>query len=320
LMLARCGDSNPQSNFAPPEGHPADWVQRHGGAFVSDPAGCLECHGDDLLGGISGVGCFSAGFEGTSCHGSPVFHGAGWGGPDVHGPDTKAAPGIGTGFASCQVCHGGDFAGGIIRVSCFTAGCHGVPAPHSPAPWLGAPPARTHTDTNPLNARVCGDCHLGESPTPVPPGPGTPIDCFNNTLCHGSVTHPAGWATDHALDARIEIASCGVASCHGTDFTGGASRISCFECHLGGPAPGGGIMHPDRWPDPEGAHEAFLGNLSKDARSCSPARSGVAQFCHGDGLPNDPAQIIAPPNGSWNLDPDGDPTCWECHDKKWTLP
>jgi hypothetical protein len=126
------------------------------------------------------VSCFASSFEGTSCHGVLVFHGTGWDDPDVHGPPTKAAPDGSTGFESCKECHGEDYTGGVMQVSCFTAECHGVDAPHPPEPWLDSP--RTHIDTDEQNAEVCAECHRDESGAGIPLT--TAADCFNNTLCH----------------------------------------------------------------------------------------------------------------------------------------
>ncbi|MEJ2193005.1 MAG: hypothetical protein P8Y39_11815, partial [Nitrospirota bacterium] len=171
--------------------HVEGWVQTHGSSLVSGHATCTECHGEQLEGGISKVGCFQTSFQGTSCHGAAVFHGSTWPDPDVHGAAAKGAPDTMTGFASCQLCHGQDFAGGVVLTAC--SACHGIPAPH-PEPWkLGT---RTHVNTDPANVPVCGLCHdrdpsFNSSPAP----PGTAFGCFNSTLCHGSVDpHPADWA------------------------------------------------------------------------------------------------------------------------------
>src|SRR6266542_660085 len=59
--------------------HPDNWIVDHRASYVSDPDACKECHGTDLKGGISKVSCFSAQFNGQTCHaGGPVSHPAGW--------------------------------------------------------------------------------------------------------------------------------------------------------------------------------------------------------------------------------------------------
>lgn len=255
------------------------------------------------------LGCFNS----TLCHGPRPAHISGWSNPDLHGPAAKATPGAASGFSYCQVCHGSSFADGSVGVGCLDGvACHRVPAPHSPTPWRGG--ARTHTTTDQLNAPVCGICHAA-------PGliPGATFGCFNNTLCHGQVQHPAGWATDHSVSARLNNAGCGTLACHGADFSGGASGISCFRCHLGGPNAGAGIQHPNRWPDPFISHRSYIGNLNGNATSCAPAPSprgvNIAQYCHGVNL-LDASPRIAPPNGSWVAAP----SCFTCHGKEWNLP
>jgi hypothetical protein len=158
---------------------------------------------------------------------------------------------------------------------------------------------------------------------------------FDGTACHGSIGfHPQGWETAHALEARVSTTTCSAALCHGADFRGGGAGVACFDCHLGGPVPsdpvtGVQIMHPEGegWCDsqapqcdendtPQKRHDEFLEARGKDATGCAPTRSGVAQYCHGDGLLQG-AFINSPPFGSW---PDGF-TCFICHDtKEWTAP
>jgi hypothetical protein len=325
-LVLSCGDANKEAVFDPDTGaHISNWTARHGQTFRAGTGNCTACHGEDLTGGTSGVSCFSPSFDGRSCHGSIVFHPDGWRSADAHGAASKDVPGPDTGFATCQVCHGDDFTGGIMQVTCIR--CH-RPAPHSSAPWRGG--TRTHTNTAPGNAPVCAQCHAGQSQTPAPPG--TAPGCFNNTLCHGVTGHADGWETDHAPGARVSTATCSAALCHGGDFQGGGSGIGCFDCHLGGPVPsdpvtGVQIMHPGGWcassapqcdenDTPQKKHDEFLDNIGGDATSCAPTRSGVAQYCHGDGLAQG-AFINSPPHASW---PDG-VTCFICHDEKvWTAP
>lgn len=69
-VLAACGNANNNAPSVSPTGktHPAGWVQLHGAAAA--PA-CTECHGEDLSGGITRVGCFSnpqTTINGFACH------------------------------------------------------------------------------------------------------------------------------------------------------------------------------------------------------------------------------------------------------------
>ncbi len=205
---------------------------------------CTECHGADLSGGTSKVSCFG---NPAGCHHGPA---SGWiatsPGAQIHGVSAKQASG-GSGFVSCQICHGGDFSGGGANVPCFT--CHGVSAPHAPRPWRGSP--YTHTDTAEAgNAPVCYQCHAytgtaNPNNPHVPPSPasaGTAPGCFNGTMCHNVAGHPAGWAAaapadqPHGDAAKRDatIAGQGLPDCricHGSSFSGGTSGVSCFTCH-----------------------------------------------------------------------------------------
>ena len=213
--------------------------------------GCTQCHGSDLSGGISRVSCFA---NPAGCHHDPV---SGWvAAPPAaqqHGLSAKRAPGNSSFFA-CQLCHGADFQGGGATVSCFL--CHGVSAPHPPRPWRSGS-GYTHTDTDPSNGPVCGQCHrngANTSPSHPPPTPapaGTPAGCFNNTLCHGLEVAPhalgSGWtlpgANFHGFQAKKDLAYC--QSCHGapgtTSFAGGVANTKCTTCHAVAHA------HPTTW-------------------------------------------------------------------------
>lgn len=69
LVLAGCGDPNPQAPFDSDAGaHVAAWLPSgHAEQAKLDIATCRECHGEDLSGGMSRVSC-------TSCHLGDVAH------------------------------------------------------------------------------------------------------------------------------------------------------------------------------------------------------------------------------------------------------
>src|SRR3990172_5871890 len=122
IAAAGCSSSNKEAQFDPNTGkHPADWYTAHRVAFLNSPDSCTACHGADLRGGISAANCFSASFDGMSCHG-PSWHPAAWDLPDSHGASAKAVSNTTatTGFAVCQICHGANFAGGVFStVTCL---------------------------------------------------------------------------------------------------------------------------------------------------------------------------------------------------------
>lgn len=204
-------------------------------------------------------------------------HAAGWSSPSVHGATAKTEA---NGFEACRSCHGSDFSGGISATACFT--CHGVNAPHAPAPWRGG--TITHTTTNPGNAPACALCHTNGSNSSIQPSPsapaGTAPGCFNGTLCHAAAGHPAGWsaAGQHGASAKAQpAASAGFAfceTCHGSNFAGGSSGQSCFTCH-GGTGP-----HPTSW---------IAGTYTHT--NVDTGNAPVCSLCHANGA-NSP---IAPP-------------------------
>ncbi|MBI5418867.1 MAG: hypothetical protein HZA60_02150 [Deltaproteobacteria bacterium] len=255
--------------------HPAGWIAAHPAFAISGTDKCTPCHGDTLTGGIAKVSCFTA-----ACHHGTIPT---WSQPAVHGAAAKKAPG-GSGFVSCRICHGSNFSGGGAGVSCFT--CHGVNAPHPPRPWRAAGPGTTHTNTDPANASVCGQCHQNganstrQPASPAPPG--TPPGCFNNTLCHGTEVAPhilgAAWrdpavggSSFHGLTAKANLAFC--QTCHGTpgtiSFDGGVAPTKCSTCHTAAKA------HPTTWfaaPSP-------FPNYAASHRD-SGNRSVVCAICH----------------------------------------
>ena len=244
--------------------HPTDWLEQHwlvagsiaGKSATDAPAAasaakltCQECHGSDLLGGVSKVSCFNAqGPNGQLCHATRLGHPQGWERAIQHGQGgAMASAGTTSGFAYCARCHGSDFRGGTgsgaAAVSCFS--CHVTPpghttAPHPAAPWIGGG-FMSHATTSPTNAAVCLRCHAGgnnfgavivspkRAASPDAPAP----DCFNNTLCHGGSVAPP-----HAAGAAyLSVAQ------HGIDATGNpdglpAPRVAlsltlCRACHAG---------------------------------------------------------------------------------------
>jgi len=289
LLAFGCSKKNENVLLHPSEGHNESWLTEHGGA--SQQSDCSECHGEDLTGGISLVSCFASSIDGTRCHGSGpgTRHPQGWASPSFHGPPTKAAPGPNTGFESCQSCHGEDYSGGIVDLACQV--CHGVPAPHPSSPWRNGRPQGSHTNTNTRNAPVCADCHRERAGTP---------GCYNNTLCHGQRNaHPAGWASSaqHGAEAKKNPGNSGFSDCqecHGKDFRGGESGVSCFKCHTVAP-------HSDpawRKPLTRTTHTNTGQGNAPVCADCHREKSGTpgcfnGTLCHGDPDPH--------PSPTWNL-------------------
>jgi len=215
-----------------------------------------------LLGALAlSPGCSSTANKDAATNPDTGKHPAGWSSPDVHGATAKK---LADGFSTCQFCHGTDYSGGIAGTSCFT--CHGVNAPHAPAPWRGG--ARTHRNTEPGNAPVCALCHTNGANSSVLPDPaapaGTAPGCFNSTLCHATPGHPNGWSdpTQHGVTAEQDFDLC--KTCHGQDFMGGSAAITCYQCHNGP-----GLDHPGpSW-------------VVQNHKTAATNDSVVCQKCHG---------------------------------------
>jgi predicted CxxxxCH...CXXCH cytochrome family protein len=112
MVAAGCGTPNDQSTFDPDtQNHIAGWVKsKHAPAAQGNIASCTECHGVDLLGGMSGVSCSTCHINGmtsltgcTSCHGNPP---TGIDAPNRRGAHTahKALP---SSANACSNCHNG---------------------------------------------------------------------------------------------------------------------------------------------------------------------------------------------------------------------
>jgi hypothetical protein len=252
------------------------------------------------------TGCFNN----TMCHGGSVGHPAGWADPasaNFHGPVAKAVPGPASGFSYCQTCHGTDFTGGTAGVSCFSNSvsgfnCHdvngvSVGAPHPPKPWFPPTIPFNHTTTDHNNAPVCAACHLGgqnltDLTAPPAQPAGTPVDCFNNTLCHATfgaagAPHPLDGTylpyTAHGVDARKDLTACQV--CHTTPNTGGPGSNPRFNVVQGTRLPAG--CETSGCHAPQTAHPIpWLPGSPVDSRSITSHQNAgnlsvACALCHG---------------------------------------
>jgi len=239
--------------FDPDSAHPADFITTHPDAFRADLASCADCHGNDLLGGISKVSCYSSSRDGQACHaGGPGGHPAGW--LAVHSTTDPAKA------ATCAPCHKNK--SNNLPPNCFNNSlCHGPKSGH-PAGWL-----TSHTGTNPNQASVCARCHQSQAGTP---------GCFNNTLCHGAKSnHPAGWLQSHTATNPNQAAVC--AGCHQSQ----AGTPGCFNntlCH------GVKDPHPAGWLT---AHQSTTQSAATACAACHPEKGIPSCFsvstCHGSG-------------------------------------
>lgn len=174
VAISGCGSSNDKAPALTATGkHPGNWYTAHRQAYslayLQDGAlQCRDCHGIDLMGGITRIDCFQ-GIPGGSCHANghgprPIPHAIPFLDPAAHGPAAKAD------LVSCQICHGqGGGPGsnprfnvpiGSLAQGCTASGCHNINSPTHfrytsaahPIPWSGH-----NSAGNILNS--CGLCH-----------------------------------------------------------------------------------------------------------------------------------------------------------------
>jgi len=111
------------------------------------------------------------------------------------------------------------------------------------------------------DTKECQPCHGG------PLNGGTSkTSCFR---CHGLYPHSAAWTQSASGDFHgrflkaMSYNASECQTCHGSDFTGGSSQVSCFTCHATYP-------HLTTW---VGGHGAYLKTKSWNDAEC--------QACHG---------------------------------------
>ncbi len=209
-----------------PSGHPTGWLDSssdnyHGLEVArTGAAGCAACHGDDYLGGTSGVSCYT-------CHNGPSGHPTGWldsSSDSYHGLEVAR-----TGTSECAACHGDDYRGGTSEVSCYT--CHNGPSGHPTAGWFDRASANYHGLKAATEGKeACAPCHGNDYK-----GGTSGVSCFT---CHnGPSGHPTGWfdrTSNYYHGKRVEDNGAAIcAPCHGEDYMGGIAGISCYTCHDG---------------------------------------------------------------------------------------
>jgi len=132
LALGGCGDKNDKAVFTSDSGHPSDWTLTHKTSAKANLDSCVECHGENLDGGIAKSAC-------TQCHPATAeaisVHPFAWGNY-VYARHSAYVTANGTASCATDVCHGTAL-GGVSGSgpACATA-CHlgGISQKH-PAVW-----------------------------------------------------------------------------------------------------------------------------------------------------------------------------------------
>jgi len=145
--------------------HPAGWIETHPAFARPDGGDCTQCHGSDLRGGITGVSCFAASFDGQSCHaGGPAFHPAAWLDKAGDGTTEWHAKAYQLNDPACDDCH-------VLEVKCVL--CHFSIAGSRVPTGSGFAHVGTagHSVFTPPQSDVCVRCHevnnrFGHMPQP----------------------------------------------------------------------------------------------------------------------------------------------------------
>jgi predicted CxxxxCH...CXXCH cytochrome family protein len=249
--LFACGDANTQApDLNSINKHPDTWLTGHRVAYRQKPDSCRECHGTDLLGGITKIDCFNQAGLGQ-CH------------ADGHGPRTiiHPIPFKGTtdlnkahgamakkDLTICQDCHGE--AGGAgsnprfnvvyasLPAGCETSGCHNAKMAH-PKPWQTHSTSGNQSNACALchganfegsvanNAPSCASCHSGLAAGVIPVA-GQCVSCHGNPPNGTDNPNSAG---SHAAHLAMPSMSGNCTACH----TGGGSGTAGHATHTATP-------------------------------------------------------------------------------------
>jgi len=218
----------------------------------SQPVLCASCHTSNALG-----------TSGSEDHLSRVIH-------------KKHAEHVQVGTNGCYNCHPGPdtkcLRGVMFEKGMQCTDCHGdmnQVADKNRNPWLdepncgdchdyGTPEGSLYRMSTGHGGMYCSSCH--GSPHAILPSsnpvdnqqsillqgkPGIISDC---SVCHTdgrtgdnpheASSHPDGWKDDHG-DYVEDNGYTSCATCHGSDYKGGWSGVSCYQCHDGPSGEGG---------------------------------------------------------------------------------
>ncbi|HEY3446775.1 MAG TPA: CxxxxCH/CxxCH domain-containing protein [Myxococcales bacterium] len=266
------------------EPHPAGWVNAHGAEAMKNFASCKPCHGSDLSGGSSGVGCNKChdGWQTncTFCHGGKDSQ---TGAPpvDTHGKSATTEVTVGA--------HSSHLADSEIRKALACNDCHVVPTDALSAGHVDGPTATLAFGTL---AKM-----LGENPS----WDRTAAKC-SSVYCHGASL--AAWGGTNKMPQWTKVdgtqAACG--TCHGAPPPAPhPQNASCNECHAmtvlaSGKIDVAGGKHIDGILEVTGAHSAGWAVGSTHGPQAE-ANISTCQFCHGQDL-----------NGAAPA-----PSCNQCH-------
>jgi hypothetical protein len=111
------------------------------------------------------------------------------------------------------------------------------------------------------------------------------LSCSEDRNAVNYDVHPVGWTDPHSEgfhgQAAITLEGQSCAQCHGSDFLGGESGVSCYQCHQ--------YPHPYATAEPPSGHQQLIASLHWNLAECSNchgtdfsgARTGIScRECH----------------------------------------
>ena len=283
-LISSCSTANqdsPLSLINADGKHPDGWVSAHGQYAAPDGSLCMDCHGDDLAGGISGVSCST---DAVGCHsGGPAFHPADWldsslTGNAWHG-DAYTNGFLVNGIDDCSDCHEppalDDPVGGKCIICHFT-----ISGGRSPGGWAHADTGTGHSSyAGSSEETVCVNCHdinisFGNQPS-----------CHN---CHDVVIHAVpNLGHEQSVSTSGQFTTL-CSTCHAISGTSpNASAPLCVSCHTeSSPYSGANCTSCHGEPPNSGEHGEHDGEADCDeCHQGAGSGSGLNHFY--DGVPVD---------------------------------
>ena len=278
--LFACGKANEQAPaLSSVNKHPDTWLTGHRAAYRLSPNQCRECHGTDLSGGVTKIGCST-----NSCHSGnhpprDIIHPVLFKGT----PDLNKAHG---GMAKkdliiCQDCHGTPGGAGSnsrfnrpigsLTTGCEASGCHNDNMAH-PKLWRGHVNSGNQANACALchgasfeggTGPKCSSCHTRLFPGLIPAS-GTCVSCHGNPpsgtsapnrpgshVVHLSipevkgkceVCHTGGGSgtANHGSSLTVAFASAYNASSGAASYDSTAKTCANIKCHGGQTTPAWG--------------------------------------------------------------------------------
>ncbi len=157
----------------------------------------------------------------------------------------------------------------------------------------------TALESGAAQLKDCARCHAGSYA-----GGTSGVSCFS---CHASYPHMAGWGDtasasfhgEYLLAKHWDVSGC--ASCHGAQFTGGTTGVSCMSCHP--PYPHDPVFRA------AGGHPLYMLNNGFPFSQC--------QACHGTTFTGGSVVDISCSGTGCHADASGNPkspeACNTCH-------